>query len=106
MANELYHHGIIGQRWGVRRYQNEDGTYTEAGNQRRKPSKVNNVLATGLFMMSNRFAARGMSEIMNLLNESGRISLNTYFKSQDLILTGKAIVDGLLLGHAYKENRQ
>ena len=56
--------------------------------------------------MSNRFAARGMSEIMNLLNESGRISLNTYFKSQDLILTGKAIVDGLLLGHAYKENRQ
>lgn len=24
--NELYHHGIKGQRWGVRRYQNEDGS--------------------------------------------------------------------------------
>lgn len=31
---ELYHHGIKGQRWGVRRYQNEDGTLTEAGKKR------------------------------------------------------------------------
>lgn len=29
--NELYHHGIKGQRWGVRRYQNEDGTLTAEG---------------------------------------------------------------------------
>lgn len=29
--NELYHHGIKGQRWGVRRYQNKDGTLTEEG---------------------------------------------------------------------------
>ena len=31
MVNELYHHGIKGQRWGVRRFQNKDGTLTEAG---------------------------------------------------------------------------
>ena len=28
---ELYHHGILGQKWGVRRYQNEDGSLTEEG---------------------------------------------------------------------------
>lgn len=36
MTNELYHHGIKGQRWGVRRYQNFDGTYTNAGKKHRE----------------------------------------------------------------------
>lgn len=29
--SELYHHGIKGMKWGVRRYQNFDGSYTQAG---------------------------------------------------------------------------
>ncbi len=31
---ELYHHGIKGQRWGIRRYQNKDGTLTNDGQKR------------------------------------------------------------------------
>lgn len=34
MNEELYHHGIIGQKWGVRRYQNPDGTLTKLGRKR------------------------------------------------------------------------
>ena len=31
---ELYHHGIKGQKWGVRRFQNKDGSLTPAGKKR------------------------------------------------------------------------
>lgn len=34
VSNELTHYGILGQKWGIRRYQNEDGTLTEAGKKR------------------------------------------------------------------------
>lgn len=34
MTTILVHHGIEGQRWGVRRYQNEDGSLTSEGKKR------------------------------------------------------------------------
>lgn len=31
---ELYHHGILGQRWGIRRFQDKTGRLTKAGKER------------------------------------------------------------------------
>ncbi len=40
--NELYHFGVRGMKWGIRRYQNKDGTLTEAG-KRRQVRQINSI---------------------------------------------------------------
>lgn len=57
MDNRLQHHGIKGQRWGIRRFQNKDGSLTKDGKRRYSNSdfkkakegidKANEVVKTG-----------------------------------------------------------
>lgn len=47
-SDELYHHGIKGQRWGIRRYQNEDGSLTTAGKIRYGIQSVGKTFGTGI----------------------------------------------------------
>lgn len=37
--SELFHHGVLGQKWGIRRYQNKDGSLTAAGKAKVKQFK-------------------------------------------------------------------
>ena len=41
----ISHHGILGQKWGVRRYQNKDGTLTDEGKKKRERAEHNQDLA-------------------------------------------------------------
>ena len=55
MVDELYHFGVKGMKWGVRRYQNEDGSLTSLGKKRDK-------------MLSDRKTAKKHSTMSNIVN--------------------------------------
>lgn len=57
--NELYHHGIKGQKWGVRRYQNPDGTLTPAGRERYNVGSINRSASSDA---TKSLASKGMSK--------------------------------------------
>lgn len=66
---QLYHWGIKGMRWGVRRYQNKDGSLTDAGKKRleREQIKNNNYkLSTD----PNKWAKDDMEKTKKLLDSS------------------------------------
>lgn len=70
VSPEVYHHGVVGQKWGQRRYQNEDGSLTALGREhygysrrsmQRRLNKLDKELAynkgdTARYMTSRRFS--------------------------------------------------
>lgn len=44
MSEYIKHHGIKGQKWGIRRFQNKDGSLTDAGRKRYSIDDYNNAL--------------------------------------------------------------
>ena len=69
VSDELYHYGIKGQKWGVRRFENEDGTLTPAGKARysKTDEKSAAKAAKKIQRQENRAARRRM------INDASRV---------------------------------
>lgn len=73
--SELVHHGIKGQRWGVRRFQNEDGTLTTAGKLRKKSNNFERAEQDVINNCSNSYKPLKKSESINISSIKDRSGL-------------------------------
>ena len=87
MEDELQHYGIFGMHWGIRRYQNPDGSLTEAGRKRaldrinrkdtkwahRKEDKIYNQTYKKARKEMNKFV-KELNKQISPMNKSGRLS--------------------------------
>lgn len=70
--DELQHHGIRGQKWGIRRFQNKDGTRTPAGKRREKYQTVSQE-AKQVLKNRNKYSDQELQSKVNRLNNAARL---------------------------------
>ena len=87
--DELYHHGIKGMRWGIRRYQKEDGSLTPAGKKRKSES-----LHEDYIKSHTRKSSKSMSDA-ELRSRINRLEMERKYTqlSTERINKGKAYVN-------------
>jgi hypothetical protein len=114
----LVHHGIKGQKWGVRRYQNEDGSLTVAGKKRQqrienaekhalasravgsaKLAAASGAASLGIALVGSAatkmLAQKGQTQAAQTIYDLSKRAFNeTVFATQ--IFAGSAVVQGLM----------
>ena len=60
--DSLTHYGIFGQKWGIRRFQNKDGTRTPAGKARERASDFKKAASSG-WQKVKRTASSGWRKV-------------------------------------------
>ena len=97
VSDELWHHGIKDQRWGIRRFQNEDGSLTPAGKERyrkysnRYAEKADSAKAEGNTKKEKQYRSisRGAEALANNKNENSGV-IKTALKAGATIGTALA----------------
>ena len=71
MDTYIYHHGIKGMKWGIRRYQNKDGSLTSAGKKKynnktsydKNKHRIKNIVKTQRVAVISKIASKALNSI-------------------------------------------
>ena len=94
MEYELWHWGVKGMRWGVRRYQNSDGSLTPAGKKRynqelakvrAKEKTLKNKKATQAKLDKLEARKKAVEEEERALNSTGKIKIKAKSKPKNVV---------------------
>ena len=87
-STELCHHGILGQKWGVRRFQNEDGSLTPKGQKHYavKEAKSAYKAAKKDLKKTIKYEKNNLSVSQRLFGAAGINNIQRYRASKDNIM--------------------
>ena len=105
----VVHHGVLGQKWGVRRYQNKDGTLTNLGRSRKTMDYVNDIVSTmdskdrkllGLDGEQYQTVDEGQKIVKRFIKRVGGVPVSFFDITGDS--TGVAVTIGTRSGDEYR----
>ena len=113
--NELYHHGIKGQKWGVRRYQNKDGSLTkysverlkeggnayEKMNKSRGKNKITNRMVPDTKLLDKHFVFEKRHDVSYILDKYGNVKVIQLNDSNAAVAKGRDWCQKHLKEHYY-----